>query len=323
MLKIFTRNKKVAQVAQTLENVISPPKIATVEEIHAEFDSAESRILDQCDTILAELQIPTETQIEKKAKLLQQLGFENSETVKQASVLKERTREIETKIHLTKQQADLIRSYKVKYPLEKFITVEELERICNKYNLIHAPVKNYIKDIPEKNVLEMTNYKRLDYYDREDTSYKLIGLKSNYLLQVFGKIEPIFTSYDLKRVNYNFDALKEWINKGERTFGYCIAHYGIDGNKGKEEPNINDYDFKSIEKINKSGLFIAAPSSHFNLDGLDKKSQYGYFNVEKYEVKDPVVFEYCKNNICRIVTKWGTEDDQAYLDPLLTNEIEN
>lgn len=259
MLKIFTRNKKVAQVAQTLENVISPPKIATVEEIHAQFDSAESRILDQCDTILAELQIPTETQIEKKAKLLQQLGFENSETVKQASVLKKRRREIETKINLTKQQANLIRSYKVKYPLEKFITVEELERICNKYNLIHAPVKNYIKDIPEKNVLEMTNCKKLDDYDK-------------------------------KEIRNNF------FNK--------------------------EFLINSIV-IDKSGLFIAAPSSHFNLDGLDKKSQYGYFNVEKYEVKDPVVFEYCKNNICRIVTKWGTEDDQAYLDPLLTNEIEN
>lgn len=44
---------------------------------------------------------------------------------------------------------------------------------------------------------------------------------------------------------------------------------------------------------------------------------------EILHLADPVVFEYCKNNICRIVTKWGTEDDQAYLDPLLTNEIEN
>lgn len=313
MLKIFTRNKKVVQVAQTLENVISPPKIATVEEIHAEFDSAESRILDQCDAILAELQIPTETQIEKKAKLLQQLGFENSETVKQASVLKERTREIETKINLTKQQVDLIRSYKVKYPLEKFITVEELERICNKYNLIHAPVKNYIKDIPEKNVLEMTNCKKLDDSDKKEKSILITNFE-------FWKD----ASQEYKNFIKNNVLNKEFIINSdtleyENDFSEFITKLGFTGNKNSE------YWFRKINgnSIDKSGLFIAAPSSHFNLDGLDKKSQYGYFNVEKYEVKDPVVFEYCKNNICRIVTKWGTEDDQAYLDPLLTNELEN
>lgn len=321
MLEIFKRNKKVAQVAQVVENAISPPKIATVEEIHAEFDSAESRILDQCDTILAELQIPTETQIEKKAKLMQDLGFVNSETVKQAEVLKERTREIETKINLTKQQADLIRSFKVKYPLEKFITVEELERICNKYNLIHAPVKNYIKDIPEKNVLEMINCKKLEYRDKLINQYKLKSKDSRFqqFLNAIGKPDGIIedgedvdllNKFSKERSNYTNNP---W-GKTNDTWTYVIW-------KGIGE--IGTYSFDIIERIDKSGLFIAAPSSHFNLDGLDKKSQYGYFNVEKYEVKDPVVFEYCKNNICRIVTKWGTEDDKAYLDPLLTNEIEN
>ena len=42
-------------------------KPTPVEVIHAEFDSAQDRILDECDKVLAELQIPTETQIEKKA----------------------------------------------------------------------------------------------------------------------------------------------------------------------------------------------------------------------------------------------------------------
>ena len=29
------------------------------------------------------------------------------------------------------------------------------------------------------------------------------------------------------------------------------------------------------------------------------------------------------NFIIHYICKWGTSDDQAYLDPLLTNEIEN
>jgi hypothetical protein len=77
---------------------------------------------------------------------------------------------------------------------------------------------------------------------------------------------------------------------------------------------------RTIIRTNKKGLFIAAPKSHFNLEGLNKKSKFGFFNVTVTEVKDPVVFEYCKNDIVRIVTKWGTEDDKAYLDPILTDE---
>jgi hypothetical protein len=76
--------------------------------------------------------------------------------------------------------------------------------------------------------------------------------------------------------------------------------------------------------IDKSGFFIAAPKTHFNLKGLTQKSKFGFFNVLTVTVpKDPIVFEYCKNGICRIITKWGTSDDQSYLDPALTNEIYN
>ena len=141
-------------------------KPTPVEVIHAEFDSAQDRILDECDKILAELQIPTETQIEKKASIMEELGFINSEIIQQAKVLKERTQKIEQKINLTIIQAESIRYFKQKYPFEKFITVDELNRICEKYNLIHAPVSNYIKDIPEKNVNEMLNCTKLDVEDK-------------------------------------------------------------------------------------------------------------------------------------------------------------
>lgn len=147
-------------------NFFRKTKNITVEEIHAEFESTEQKILDECDILLAELKIPTETQIERKAKLLEELGFISSETIIQANKLKEQALQVENKIKLTKQQADLIRDLKFKYPLEKFITVEVLERICNKYNLIHAPAGNYIKDIPEKNILEMKNCKKLDEGDK-------------------------------------------------------------------------------------------------------------------------------------------------------------
>jgi hypothetical protein len=47
----------------------------TVEQIHAEFDSGEERLRQECEKILSELEIPTQTQVERKAQALKQLGF--------------------------------------------------------------------------------------------------------------------------------------------------------------------------------------------------------------------------------------------------------
>jgi DNA-binding Xre family transcriptional regulator len=300
-------------------------KQPTVEQIHAEFDSAEERILNECDAILAQLQIPTESKIERKADMLINLGFVNSEVVKQANSIKENQKEIKNKIDITSLQASYIRKLKVKYPKEKFITIDELERICEKYNLIHAPVSNYIKDIPEKNVLEMTNCKKLDIEDKIEETFLVTEVDSlsdfKKLLKILGKnsnnyeitnSDVIKAHKEYRNIFYEDDTvLTHWLFG--KTADYMVF-YDL-----KKEHNL-DFRIKKYEKIDKTGLFIAAPKSHFNLKGLDKKSKYGFFTVTVKEVKDPVVFEYCKNNICRIITKWGTEDDQSYLDPILFDE---
>lgn len=286
-------------------------KPTPVEVIHAEFDSAQDRILDECDKVLAELQIPTETQIEKKASIMEELGFVNSETIQQAKILKERTQKVEQKINLTTTQAESIRYFKQKYPFEKFITVDELNRICEKYNLIHAPAQNYIKDIPEKNVIEMKNCKKLESKDFFE-SYDVLHLNQKHFKLNTPKfiIKTCVEGIELKNIKHNGHNNNMCINK---FFNLPI---------GTKYYKYNTMDFKTIT-IDKKGLFVAAPKSHFNLDGLTKKSKFGFFNVTVQEVKDPVVFEYCKNDICRIITKWGTDDDQSYLDPSLTNEIFN
>jgi hypothetical protein len=299
------------------------PKV-TVEQIHAEFDSAEERILNECDAILAQLQIPTESKIERKADMLVNLGFVNSEVVKQANSIKEKQEEIKNKIDITSLQASYIRELKVKYPKEKFITTDELERICEKYNLIHAPVANYIKDIPEKNVLEMTNCKKLYIEDKLEESFIITEvdglLDFKKLLKILGKnnnnyeitnSDVIKAHKNYRNINNNDSILREWLFGKPADY---MVFYDL-----KQHHNL-DFRIREYEKIDKTGLFIAAPKSHFNLKGLNKKSKFGFFNVTVTEIKDPVVFEYCKNNICRIITKWGTEDDQSYLDPILFDE---
>lgn len=274
----------------------------TVEQIHEEFDSGEERILQECDKLLTELQIPTENKVIKKAENLISLGFVNSETALQGKALKENLNAKSKIAEVSKVQAETIKELKQHYPLDKFITVAELERICTKYELIHAPVANYIKDVPEKNVNEMLNRKSLSYKHLAKDVYR-------YKLK--------FYDYVPKEVRDFFKNLQtfEPLTGDSLLRNLCPIKY--------EGGFLYTMSGLSHIKINKSGLFIAAPKSHFNLKGLSKKSKFGFFKVTVQEVKDPVVFEYCINDIVRIVTKWGTEDDQSYLDSGLVNEILN
>lgn len=302
-------------------------KTIPVEVIHAEFDSAQDRILDECDKILTELNIPTETKIVKKAKMLEELGFINSETINQANSFLRNREEIKQKIDITSKQAETIKYFKVNYPNEKFITTHELERICNKYELIHAPVTNYIKDIPEKNVIEMINCKKLKEEDKLGNIYFLSEFNDSakLMLQHMGKLNnPVFSDQEAAELSKRFGIgiVKDWLPSNNSDSWFSIGgEYYINCYKIQSDGTYPRY--KKIIKIDKSGLFIAAPKSHFNLKGLDKKSKFGFFNVTIKEIKDPVVFEYCRDNICRIITKWGTEDDQSYLDEGLINETLN
>jgi hypothetical protein len=288
-------------------------KQPTVEQIHAEFDSAEERILSECDKILSELKIPTETQIERKASIMKEIGFINSETVKQAQALKKNNELIQKQLEITSKQANFIKELKQYYPFEKFITVDELERICSKYNLIHAPIANYIKDVPEKNLLEIKNCKKLLYGHKCEILYKVTF--SCFLNLIQNKEYKDYIGLkDYRKIPKTL-IVPEDIDTTWRFSNFIKKKYNIE----KTIP----IESSQFEKIDKSGLFIAAPKSHFDLKGLKHKSKFGFFKTEILEVKDPVVFEYCKNDICRIITKWGTDDDQSYLDPNLINETLN
>ncbi len=290
--------------------------IPTVEDIHAEFDAAQDQFLESADNLLKELSIPTQTHIEKKADMLKSLGFVNSETIKKAEEIKKTTESIRATYEMTERKANLIKYYKIKYPLEKFIPVEELNRICRKYNLIHAPAKNYIKDIPEKNVIEMSNRKTLSSSDEVE--------KRMYL-----KIDRFYSEApsDVRRMlNGEIQIptnLLDSFSRGRVSESSCMKLLKYLGYTGTYSGYI--YFDASIKTVDESGLRVAAPNSHFDLTGIEKTSEfgYGYKTVQIMEIKDPVVFEYCKGDICRIITKWGTDDDQSYLDPALTNEIQN
>lgn len=162
------------------------------------------------------------------------LGFVNSEVVKKGLT-----------VRMSKQQADVIEHYKQNYPFQKFITENELDRICEKYNLIYAPVSNYIKNVPEKNLMEIENASALKQTDtiRNINIYKCECVTSGLTTDEIRKVKNGITlDYDATNVA-NQQILSKYFSKPVQ----CKYSY-------------ND---RSHEVVHREGYFIAAPRSHF------------------------------------------------------------
>lgn len=252
-----------------------------VQKIHEDFDSAQDRLLAEAQNIL---EIPSDYKREKAQRLLN-LGFEKSSLVVNHKLV--------TKINSeAKSAAQLIEDYKENYSELKFITEKELDRICKKWKLIYAPVKNYKKDIPEKNLSEIENVKPLN---PKDVSNKKLWCKVKYsggLSIGFLKAKKLGLPERIEGRNFSgWSRIDDYL---KTNFPQCSeVKYITNGCTNFE--------------IDTRGLFIAAPKTHFDLKGLKKNGLFGFLNVTITEVKDPIVFRYCKGGV-QILSKWGLEE---------------
>ena len=130
-----------------------------IAEIHSEFDTAQERLLQEANKILS-----TKTNLPDIADRLSKVGFTNTPTAKKGI-------EVKKQLVTSQEQAELINYYKNTYPFLKFLTEDELNRICDKYNLIHAPVGNYINEVPEKNLRDIETAQGLKEQDVVPTSF--------------------------------------------------------------------------------------------------------------------------------------------------------
>lgn len=255
-----------------------------IQEIHDSFDNAQDELLKQA-TYIIEQHKPKSSD---KAERLEKLGFVNSETVIKNLANKE-------VLISSKKDADLVNYYKTSYPFLKFLKEEQLDAICKKYNLIYAPVGRYKKDVPEKNVTEIENAQSILKQDCLPKSIRIMGYKFNSDKTRF---ERFLNDYPNGLISLK--KLQEW-HPNISTAIFCKYNFNI----------------TKFQEIDKTGLFIAAPKSHFNLKGLKNKA-FGFFNMTITEVKDPIVFRYVKGGI-QVLSKWGLEAN----DEMLQNEILN
>jgi hypothetical protein len=157
-----------------METTVLTKEQALVKEIHDTFDreadllvdAATREILDYTAKIaeIEQEQKALQSPTDEKAERLKLLGFTHAQEVvkfreKVFDYLDRRDELQEKHAHFSKQLFNVKLSiyYKNKYPFLKFITEEILNRLCKKYNLVYAPVSNYIGNVPDKNLAEISS----------------------------------------------------------------------------------------------------------------------------------------------------------------------
>lgn len=304
-----------------------------VEQIHNEFDTAPDRCLQQAMEIINQAKgekVHLESTLEDKAVRLQNLGFSKNGLVDKLRNINQRNKEKDNIVAMQEEEAQLILYYKETYPFLKFLPESELDRICDKYGLIYAPVGHYKMPVPDKNLEEIENAQPAKTYDYIGVIRTISVDRNNIAPNASPEIADILLSGEKiyqkpepeidwsNPLNYDIHIMRRRLSfrSRESLNDYYFKHAGKEHMVGTYTKSMfSDFSRKTIDK---SGLFIAAPKSHFDLTGLEHDKNKGYFQVTKQEVKDPIVFRYVRGGV-QILTKWGLEAE----DPALQIEILN
>lgn len=284
-----------------------------IEKIHHEVDTAATVLLQNANDIITNNNITTETTLAEKADRLKKLGFVSATPVTRLAEIEEVNKKKLLTVEQQKRLADRIIYYQQTYPFFKFLTEEKLDEICNKYDLIYATANCYIKDIPEKNLRELENAQEIKVDDLADITIKLIPLNNRVQLLLNAMDHPTgeFTQQEI--IDWCIKArgknVPDWTDRAKSNTWLFVVNRDLFGDR-------YDYRYRT-EIIDRSGYFIAAPKSHFNLKGLTEKGK-GWFQVFKSEPKDPIVFKYVKGGVL-VITKWGDEAEDPDLQIPLMN----
>jgi hypothetical protein len=240
----------------------------SVEQIHQEFYTASEKIV--------QFACP------EKAKTLYSLGFTSSADAIEFSPEREALR-------------NLILTYQFHYPNNKFITEDEVQKICAKYKLICGPVSVYTGKVPDSKVNEIASFK----------------IKSEHVC-------PAVYRYDIKyHTKSEHYAPPTWLtakSKWHKVLPKTVETPYPDYSTFDMERYLNKiyqtgitYLVDSMEqtKVHLDGLFICAPENEMKTEGLTKKGLFAFMETKRH-IEDPVVLHPCKGGFL-IVAAWGPE----------------
>jgi len=273
-------------------------------KIHNEIDSAQDRLLVEAKKLLDDNYI-SETTLDKVQRL-KNLGFTSTEEVVNIN-----KKIINNK--MTTELANTVNHYKETYPFLKFLTIEEFDRICDKYDLIYAPVSKYKRNVPEENILEIESAQKLSYNDILSDISILKVREGNTCL------DKLTTTEKNSIYDTGFEIETSYLLKLSNMFGYSPDNVVSKFLGRPVHFRLGNMYCDVIKIIDKSGLFIAAPKSHFSLNKLEQIEKHGFFKtVIIPEPKDPIVFRFVKGGL-QVLSKWGIEGNDKDLNTFNIN----
>ncbi len=274
MLNIFKKKETIREGVPEKECPSQYPK--EVQEIHQEFNCAADQLVLEANKIIAE----ASTKNVDKVTRLESLGFKQAVQVTELKPLME-------KAVLSNEQLDLLAYYKREYPLNKFITEEQVMTICHKYSLVCGDISRFRGFVPEKNLKQIE-----DFLFKYEIMTKFV--KDSALL-TYGFAREFYTEKELKKMGW-------WDKNTSEYEAY------------KSNPELHCVHNKSRFKMEKQPLKICAPIKDMDIRGLELKDGY---KLERH-IPDPVVLQPVQGGYL-IITAWGDEAS----DPLVVNEINN
>lgn len=271
---MFTFLKK--QRVQPIDTIKSKyPK--EVLEIHHEFEIASEKLLQEANDIINSLPKVNESKIN----VLKALGFKQVKEVSESV-------EILNKGAMSKKQIERVQYYQQNYPFNKFITEDQVETICHKYNLVCGDVDRFKGFVPEKNMNDIVNFK---LKTKDQTNYIVEGPNGIFYINEDSFKRPAFKKYidDDNESYVEFRDSQINIEGGSEKFG----------------------EYAKVKK-GKPSLKICAPVKDMDISGLELIEGY---KLEKKFIPDPIVLQPVDNGYL-ILTAWGDEAS----DPLVVNQ---
>jgi hypothetical protein len=254
----------------------------TIEAIHKRFDIAGERLLAQAKRIIANIKEPNTDKVER----LKALGFGATKPIKE---MQEREK-AKISAHET---IEAVEYYQAFYPSYKFISLKQIESISKKYGLLYGDSKNYLGDIPDKNLAEIEAFKlrEEDYYEEPKSVWESLIMP------------PYFNSF-YERYMIGVDPTG---TESAQTQG-LIPAVTSDRAMSLGMALLAEEKTKAPKK-NKPSFKICAPKKEFNTSGYEVKD--GFRLVYDPIVIQPVKYKTIEGGL--IISKWGLEGQDEFL----------
>lgn len=244
-----------------LKNLFKSESTVQDEKPNAQVKAVHREFLTASDDILKEARDTVNRRILEKSDRLQSFGFGYSQDV-----------EASMDLHRKAQVADVIEKYAVSHPLNRVISGQAVDRICEKYGLIMGKPSSFTGFVPEKNLKEIEAFKFTGKYRVNEVRF-ISGWSGNMVTTL--------AEYD------TFEEAQKHIRAKDdlsRRAGFAFASSILEVNSPKDR------------------IIIVAPKKDMRINPGER-----IVDHQIVAVPDPVVLFPVESNCYLIVTAWGDE----------------